>query len=220
MQSYRVAIVEDQPLYRQMLTLLLSSTPSLRLVAACPDAATARAQLQPDQLDVALLDLRLPDGDGLSVGRELRRRNPDLGIVVLSASDSMHALLELEDREAAGWSYLSKSSALTVKALVQTIQHTAAGRVVLDPTVTRARRPRPDGDLARLSSRQLEVLALAAEGLTNSAIATRLTLSRRSVDSHVNAIYSALGVQSSPDHNPRVSAVRAYLAQSAGSSTA
>lgn len=216
MQSYRVAIVEDQPLYRQMLTLLLSTTPSLRLVAACADAATARTQLQPDQLDVALLDLRLPDGDGLSVGRELRRRNPDLGIVVLSASDSMHSLLELDDRESAGWSYLSKSSALTAASLVQTIRHTAAGRMVLDPSVTRSRRPRLDGDLARLSSRQLEVLGLAAEGLTNSAIAERLSLSRRSVDAHVNAIYATLGVQSSPHHNPRVSAVRAYLAQSAG----
>ena len=215
MQPHRIAIVEDQPLYRQMLALLLSSTPALKLVAVCADAASAQRDLRADDLDVALLDLRLPDGDGLSVGRGLRRRNPGLGIVILSASDSMHALLELDDHEAAGWSYLSKSSALSAHSLIRAIQHTAAGRTVLDPTVTRDRRPRPSGPLAQLSARQFEVLGLAAEGLTNSAIADRLGLSPRSVDAHVNAVYQALGIQSTPRNNPRVTAVRSYLAHTA-----
>ncbi|MFI8594127.1 response regulator [Microbacterium sp. NPDC078428] len=215
MHPLRVAVVEDQPLYRQMLGLLLSSTTGIRLVAACAGAQDAARSLRASEVDVALLDLHLPDGDGLGVGRALRRENPGIGIVILSASDSMHALLELDADEAAGWSYLSKSSALTAHALVRAIQHTAAGRTVLDPAVTRGRAPRPHGPLDALSARQFEVLGLAAEGLTNHAIAERLGLSRRSVDAHVNAIYHALGIQSSTAHNPRVTAVRSYLAHTA-----
>lgn len=214
-RAVRVAVVEDQPLYRQMLALLLSSLPDLRVVAVCPDAGSARTQLDAGVLDVVLLDLRLPDGDGMSIGRELRRRNPRLGIVVLSSADSMHALLELADSESSGWSYLSKTSSLSAPALVRAIKQTAQGRMVLDPVLTQQRRARADGPLSAVSPRQFEIIELMAEGLTNAAIAERLSLSRRSVDAHVNALYSTLGIRSTADRNPRVEVVRAYLTHTA-----
>jgi len=211
-QEYRVAVVEDQPLYREMLAVLLSSVPGLRLGPVCADAASARADIDATEVDVALLDLRLPDGDGLTVGRELRRANPAIGLVLLSGADSMHALLELPQAESAGWSYLSKTSSLSAGSLVHAIRRTARGHSVLDPALAGRRRVRSDGPLASLSPRQREVLALIAQGLTNAGIAEQLTLSTRSVDAHVNAIYAELGIQSAGSRNPRVAAVRAYLA--------
>ena len=83
----RVAVVEDQPLYRQMLAMLLASVDGLTVVAEY-DSATAAEDLDARSVDVALLDLRLGDGDGMTLGRELRRRNPRLGVLLLSASDA------------------------------------------------------------------------------------------------------------------------------------
>jgi DNA-binding NarL/FixJ family response regulator len=211
----RVAVVEDQPLYRQMLGLLLSGAPGVEVTGVHPNASIALAEIDAARTDVVLLDLRLPDGDGISVGRELRRRSMRIGVVILSSSDSIHALLELTDTEAHGWSYLSKTSSLSAPSLLAAIRATARGHAVLDPALTRDRVPRANSPLASLSPRQREVLALMAEGLTNAAIAEDLGLSRRSVDSHVDAIYTTLGLRSNHAHNPRVDAVRAYLAHSA-----
>jgi DNA-binding NarL/FixJ family response regulator len=211
--QYRVSVVEDQPLYRQMLALLLSSVHGIRLGAVCAGAAAALAEIDAAATDVALLDLRLPDGDGLAVGRELRRRNPDIGLIILSASDSMQALLEVPQAESRGWSYLSKTSSLSASALVHAIRRTAKGHSVLDPELAQRRRARVEGALAPLSPRQREVLALVAQGLTNSAIAERLGLSTRSVDAHVNAIYAELGIHGEGGVNPRVAAVRVYLSE-------
>lgn len=220
MQSTRLTIVEDQTLYRQMLAMLLSSTPGMQVHSAYPDVTSARRGLDPTQIDVALLDLRLPDGDGLSLGEHLRGENPDLGIVVLSASDSMHSLLEIADENLGGWSYLSKTSSLSAGILVHAIRESAAGRIVLDPAITRSRHRRPAGRLSALSTRQFEVLGMVAQGLTNAAIAQQLSLSRRSVDAHVNAIYAALSVNPDGSRNPRVEAVRIYLDSTAPEASA
>lgn len=213
LDEHRVSVVEDQPLYRQMLALLLSSVHGIRLGAVCADAASALTEIDAEATDVALLDLRLPDGDGLAVGRALRRRNPRIGLILLSGADSMHALLEVPRAESPGWSYLSKSSSLSAASLVHAIRRTAKGHAVLDPELARRRRARAQGALAPLSPRQREVLALVAQGLTNSTIAERLGLSTRSVDAHVNAIYAELGITSEGGINPRVAAVRAYLSE-------
>ena len=187
----RVAVVEDQPLYRQMLAMLLASVDGLTVVA------------------------EYGDGDGMTLGRELRRRNPRLGVLLLSASDAIHVLLDVPRNEAGGWGYLSKTSSLSGPALIYAIRAVAEGRNILDPAIRARREIRSQSPLSRLSARQREVLGLVAEGLTNAAIATQLGLSPRSVDAHLNATYAVLDIHSSPDRNPRVEAVRAYLAHTA-----
>ena len=209
-----VAVVEDQPLYRQMLSMLLASVDGLRVVGEFDSVATARG-FDARHADVALLDLRLGDGDGMTLGRELRRRNPHLGVLLLSASDSIHVLLDVPRAEARGWGYLSKTSSLSGPALVYAIRSVAEGRSVLDPAIRARRQVKDQSPLATLSPRQHEVLALVAEGYTSAAIAADLGLSPRSVDAHLNAVYAALGIQALPDRNPRVEAVRAYLAHTA-----
>lgn len=205
-----VMVVEDQPLFREMLAVLLSDRNGLRVMAVADSAHRART-LDLRGVDVALLDLRLPDGDGIRLGRELRQRRPGIGILVLSASDSMSTLLEVPGNEAAGWGFLSKNSSLSASALVYAIRAVAAGRAVLDPAIRAQREVRRNSPLSRLSRRQREVVALVAEGFTNAAIADRLGISPRSVDAHLNAAYGLLGIPASRDRNPRVEAVRSYL---------
>ncbi|QCQ15250.1 response regulator [Microbacterium sp. RG1] len=213
MARLRIALVEDQPLYRDMLVGLLRAVPDFDLVVAAGSAAETAAF--PRDLDIALLDITLPDGDGIEVGRRLQERQSSLSIVLLSAVDRLNTLLDVPEEQRRRWSYLSKTSALSAPSLVSALRASAGGRSVLDRELVERRRARPRGRLAGLSTRQFEVLTLLAEGLTNTAIARRLSLADRSVDNHVNAVYSALGLGGDAERNPRVSAVRIFLEESA-----
>ncbi|MCX7523286.1 response regulator transcription factor [Microbacterium sp. STN6] len=201
----RLAVVEDQPLYRQMLAGLLNTQSGMRVVAEAAGAAEARRRIKPGGADVALLDVELPDGNGVGLGVALRRADPHIGIVLLSSQDVMELLLDLPEDVRRGWSYLSKSSATSVETLLQAIRATARGEVVLDPTLVEAATVRAGSALASLSARQYEVLTLVARGLSNQGVAEQLGLSARSVENHLGAIYAALDLP--PAHNSRVAAV-------------
>lgn len=205
----RIGILEDQPLFREMLQHLLGALPGTG-VSAAADCAQALTEWEARELDVVLLDIDLPDGSGLGVGRELQLVNPSLGVVLLSAIDRSQIMLELSDQEHERWSYLSKRSSTSSSSLIRTLRAAAAGRRIIDPEVVAARGAREGGRLAALSARRFEVLALLAEGLSNQAIAERLDIAVNSVTNHLNAIYSALDIDRST-RNPRVAAVRAFL---------
>lgn len=218
----RVAVVEDQPLYRQMLCTALDSAPGITVVATAEGVQQAEqrfAELRAaaSAVDVAVLDIQLGDGSGIDLGVALRRANPGIGILLLSATDALTVLLDLPRDVSQGWSYLSKTSALGLPALVRAIELTAAGRTVLDPQLVAARTPRRGSGLARLSSRQYEVLRLLAEGLSNAGIASRLGLAPRSVDNHIAAVYAELGLTSGGVLNPRVGAALRFIEESAAS---
>lgn len=208
-EQLRIAVVEDQPLFREMLRHLLSSVPGFHVRAA--QNKTEASLWDARELDVALLDFELPDGTGLELGRELQRTNPNIAIVLLSAVDRVGVLLEVEENER--WSFLSKTSATSASDLVRVIRGAAAGRRMIDPHILARREARSGSRLDALSSRQFQVLLLLAEGLTNQAIAESLGLSVNSVNNHVNATYSALGLTSAA-LNPRVSAARVFLEDS------
>lgn len=208
-----ICIVEDQPLYRQMLAGLLESVRGFNVSILVGNYDEALAQLSTTPVDVALLDLALPDGNGLDLGREIRKHYPQCGIVLMSASEQMHALLELSEPELAGWSYLSKNSSLSAPALVATIKTAAAHGTVLDPALTGERAARAGSRIEQLSPRQREILSLMSNGLTNQAIADRLKLSVSSVNNHVHALFAALNLREAPGYNTRVAAVRIFLEQ-------
>jgi len=212
--AVRIGLVEDQPLYRQLMQNLLRTMPGLVLRGVAGSVAEARRALDPATLDVVLLDVRLPDGNGFDLGREMHLANASLGVVLLSAFDQMHVLLELPEAELARWSYLSKSSSVSAAGLVTVLRGAAEGHSVLDPHLILRRKVRRSGRLAVLSSRQRQVLSLIAEGLTNAAIAERLDLASRSVDNHINSVYAALGLSGHDGTNPRVQAVRIFLEES------
>ncbi|WP_129338644.1 response regulator transcription factor [Cellulomonas endophytica] len=215
--AVRVAVVEDQPLFRAMLQHTLSGTRGLEVVVTAGTVAEAESRITTGVADVVLLDIDLPDGNGIALGVRLRRLQPDLGVLLLSAHDAMDLLLDLPPDVAAGWGYLSKTSGTSEELLVQAVRSAAEGVTVLDPALLQHAQPRAGSAVARLTDRQLAVLRLLAEGLSNAGIGERLGIAEKSVQNHVNAIYATLGIDADPSRNPRVSAALRLLEETGSS---
>jgi DNA-binding NarL/FixJ family response regulator len=207
----RIAVVEDQPLFRSMLELTLGSAPDVRVVASVGSVKEATAALRPGAVDVAVLDIDLPDGNGIALGVTVRRTQPRLGILLLSAHDAMDLLLDLPPDVASGWSYLSKTSSTSTDTLLTAIRAAAAGRTTLDPVLLDRMAPRAGSAVSRLTDRQYAVLRLLAQGLSNAGIGEALKITEKSVQNHINGIYGTLGIDADPTRNPRVTAALRLL---------
>jgi DNA-binding NarL/FixJ family response regulator len=194
-----------------MLARTLDAHDELRVVAAVGTVAEARAALTPGVADVAILDIDLPDGNGIALGVQLRRVQPRLGILLLSAHDAMDLLVDLPKDVSQGWGYLSKTSSTSETLLVNAVLAASRGQTVLDPALLAGMRPRRGSDVSRLTDRQFEVLRLLAQGLSNAGIGERLAITEKSVQNHVNAIYATLDIDADRDHNPRVRAALRLL---------
>lgn len=206
----RVSLVEDEALLRGMLEQSFRDTPGVQVVHSVPGVTEARLAITPGSTDVALLDINLDDGNGIALGLQLQRADPNIRIVLLSSHDMMGVFTTVQDEVSHPWSYLSKRSAFARDVLVQAVIATAQGRVVLDPSLVQRSVPRAGTDIADLTAAQLQVLRLVAEGLSNQAVAERLKISPRSVESHLLAIYRRLGIDGG-DANRRVAAVLRFL---------
>jgi DNA-binding NarL/FixJ family response regulator len=207
----RVVVVEDQPLFRSMLELTLGNADAVRVVASVGTVKEAVAALRPGAADVAVLDIDLPDGNGIALGVTLRRHQPRLGILLLSAHDAMDLLLDLPQDVASGWSYLSKTSSTSAQTLVAAIRSAAAGHTTLDPALLDRMAPRAGSAVSRLTDRQYAVLRLLAQGLSNAGIGEALAITEKSVQNHINGIYATLGIDADPSRNPRVTAALRLL---------
>ncbi len=163
------------------------------------DHALARGPaLRPD---VAVLDVRLPDGDGISVCRELRSRVPELACLMLTSFDDEEALLDAIMAGASG--YVLKQ--IKGSDLVSAVRTVAAGQSMLDPATTArlmcslradpADSPSVPSELASLSPRERDILALIGDGLTNREIGRKLYLSEKTVKNHISRLLAKLGVQ-------------------------
>jgi len=205
----RVAVVEDHQLYREMLSSVLADQAGIEVRTSVAGAQAARAAITAGSVDVAILDVELADGNGVSLGVQLRRRDPRIGILLLSGLDVMELLLDLPADVRRGWSYLSKASAISVHTVTAAIRATASGHTMLDPALVAKSVPRKGSSLARLTPRQLDVLQLLATGLSNAGIAQRLELSERTLENHLNSIYAALKLPE--NQNSRVSAVLRFI---------
>jgi len=207
----RLGIVEDQPLFRSMLEFTLANVEGIKVVAAVGTVREAEQRLTPAAVDVALLDIDLPDGNGIALGVILRRKQPGLGILLLSAHDSMDLLLDLPPDVRNGWSYLSKTSSTSTATLVAAVRASAAGETTLDSALIDRKKPRAGTAVARLTDRQYAVLRLLAQGRSNAGIGDGLGITEKSVQNHINAIYGTLEIDTDPTRNPRVSAALRLL---------
>jgi DNA-binding NarL/FixJ family response regulator len=212
----RVILVEDEPLYRDMLSRALAGRPAIDVVGTFGDAETALAQAAQLRPDVALLDIELPGAlDGIELGLRLVGALPGLGIVLLSNHADPRFVSALPSSVATGWSYLLKKSVGDVETLHRAVDGAAAGSVTVDPAVVASLRPRTAGRIARLSPRQREMVELLAQGLTNSGIATRMVLSEKSVENAITRLYQDLDIDRDDSAvQPRVQAVLLYLRES------
>ncbi|MFB7447445.1 response regulator [Streptomyces sp. NPDC056194] len=197
----RVFLVDDHEVVRRGLRDLLDDEPDLEVVGEASTAAHALARGPALRPDVAVLDVRLPDGDGISVCRELRSRMPGLACLMLTSFDDEDALLDAIMAGAAG--YVLKQ--IKGADLVSAVRTVATGQSMLDPATTArlmrslrdpvvAKAPE-DERLAVLSERERSVLELIGQGLTNRQIAKRLYLSEKTVKNHISRLLGKLGVE-------------------------
>jgi DNA-binding NarL/FixJ family response regulator len=211
----RVVIADDSVLLREGIAQLLTRE-GFTVAATVATAEDLIEQVTIHQPDVVIVDIRMPPthtDEGLRAAATLRRAHPRLGILLLSQWVHAGRALDLFRTGGTALGYLLKDRVTDVDDFLDAIRRIARGGCVLDPDVIAALIPTgPDNNPLRgLTERERQVLALMAEGRTNTAIAQQLYLGRKTVETHVNAIFSKLGLQPTTDDNRRVRAVLTWL---------
>lgn len=196
-QTVRVFLVDDHEVVRRGVADLLEAEPDLEVVGEAGSAAEALARIPALRPDVAVLDVRLPDGDGVSVCRELRS-STDVACLMLTSFDDDEALFDAILAGAAG--YVLKQ--VRGSDLLSAIRTVAAGGSTLDPRAARLVMERmraqdhPEADpLADLTAQERRVLALIGQGLTNRQIGAELYLAEKTVKNYVSSILAKLGLE-------------------------
>ncbi|MGW7517726.1 response regulator [Streptomyces sp. NPDC054796] len=199
----KVFLLDDHEIVRRGLIDLLGSEPDIDVIGEASTADQALTRVPALRPDVAVLDIRLPDGDGISVCRELRSALPGLACLMLTSFDEEEAMLDAIMAGAAG--YVLKE--IEGPDLVNAVRTVASGRSMLDPATTARlmhslrndsgtpREPEGDQRLAGLSPREEDILRLIGEGLTNRQIGKRLYLSEKTVKNNISRLLGKLGVQ-------------------------
>jgi DNA-binding NarL/FixJ family response regulator len=210
----RVVIAEDSVLLREGLVRLLESG-GITVVDAVADAAALLAAVEVHEPDLVIVDVRMPPSytdEGVRAAIELRRRRPGLAVLVLSQYVEERYAAELLANETSGVGYLLKDRIADVADFLDALHRVAAGGTALDPEVVAQLLVRHSGDpLDRLTTRELEVLALMAEGRSNTAIAKALTVSDSAVAKHVNSIFIKFDLTVATQDHRRVLAVLRFI---------
>ncbi len=192
-----VFLLDDHEVVRQGVRSLLESTGEILVVGEAGLAADAVARIKATNPRVAILDVRLPDGNGVEVCREVRSAFPDVLCLMLTSYTDDEALFEAIMAGASG--YVLKQ--IRGNELVQAVKRVAAGESLLDPAVTgrvlrRLREPTPEDErLARLTDQERKILDLIAEGCTNRQIGERLHLAEKTVKNYVSNMLSKLDME-------------------------
>jgi two-component system, NarL family, response regulator DevR len=195
--AIRVFLLDDHEIVRRGVRDLLDTEPGITVIGEAGTATAALARIPALKPDVAVLDIRLPDGDGVTVCRDLRSKMPQLACLMLTSFSDDEALVDAIMAGAAG--YVLKQIRGT--DLVGAIRTIASGQSLLDPqaaaTVMRRIRDAATATdpLATLTDQERRILALIGEGLTNRQIGDRLFLAEKTVKNYVSALFAKLGMQ-------------------------
>ncbi|MCQ8828394.1 response regulator [Streptomyces malaysiensis] len=196
----RVFLLDDHEVVRRGVRDLLDDEPDIDVIGEAGTVEQALVRVPALRPQVAVLDVRLPDGDGVTVCRELRSRMPELACLMLTSFDDEEALLDSIMAGASG--YVLKQ--IQGSDLVSAVRTVAKGQSLLDPSATaklmarlrgsQEEEQQPDG-LAGLTEREREIVALIGEGLTNRQIGQRLYLAEKTVKNHISRLLAKLGVE-------------------------
>ncbi|WP_121711263.1 response regulator transcription factor [Streptomyces sp. E5N91] len=192
-----VLLPDDHAVVRRGVHDLLDDEPDITVVGEGATVEQALVHVPALRPDVAVLDVRLPDGDGVTVCRELRSSMPDLACLILTSFDDEEALLDSIMAGAAG--YVLKQ--IEVSDLVSAVRTVARGQSLLDPAAAAKLMARLRGGQDReqqsnaLTERERDILALIGEGLTNRQIGQRLHLAEKTVKNHISRLLAKLGVE-------------------------
>ena len=192
-----VFLLDDHEVVRRGVRDLLESEPDIEVIGEAGTAASALARIPALRPDVAILDVRLPDGDGVSVCREIRSKMPEVACLMLTSFGDDEALFDAIMAGAAG--YVLKQIRGT--DLVGAVRTVASGQSMLDPRAAsqlmarlRDQSVKPD-PLAGLSGQERRILELIGEGLTNRQIGERMFLAEKTVKNYVSALFVKLGME-------------------------
>ena len=195
--TVRVFLLDDHEIVRRGVRELLEAHGDLEVVGEAATAAEGIARIPAVKPDVAVVDMQLPDGNGVEVCREVRSRDETIRCLILTSFADDEALFDSIMAGAAG--YLLKQ--IKGSDLVDGIRRVASGQSLLDPDVTarvleRLRKgPEEDERLARLTDQERKILDLIAEGLTNRQIGERMFLAEKTVKNYVSNLLSKLGME-------------------------
>lgn len=197
--TIRVFLLDDHEMVRMGLRKLLESAGDIEVIGEAGTAATAIARIPALRPDVAILDARLPDGNGIEVCRQIRSAEPSVKAIILTSFDDDEALFAAIMAGAAG--YILKQ--VTSQDLLSAVRHVAAGGSLLDPSVTarvmerlREGTSNEPEELKNLTAQERRILELVAEGLTNRQIGERLFLAEKTVKNYMSNVLAKLGLVS------------------------
>lgn len=216
-EPLRAVIAEDNYLVREGVRRLLEDSGDVVVLTCVGTAVELLDAVRTHEPDVVLTDIRMPPGhhtEGIDAAHVIRARHPGVGVVVLSQHSDEAYAMALFAEGSAGLGYLLKDRVGDLEDLVHALREVRAGGSVIDPAIVDAlvRRRRQDAasPLAALTGRELDVLREMARGRTNAGIESALHLSASTVEKHVNAIFTKLGLSQQPVHR-RVAAVVTFL---------
>jgi DNA-binding NarL/FixJ family response regulator len=208
-------IAEDAALLREGLRRLLEDE-GHTVLAAVADGEALLDAVRQDQPDVAIIDVRMPPSftdEGLRAALQIRRAHPEVSTLVLSQYVEERYAVDLVADGASGVGYLLKDRVADVDEFLESLSRVAAGGTAIDPEVVAqlVGRRRTADAMEKITSRELDVLGLMAEGRSNSAIAEALNISLGAVEKHVGNIFTKLTLLPADEDHRRVLAVLAYL---------
>lgn len=213
--AVRILLVDDHEVVRQGLRSLIEAHDDLVVVGEAGSAAEGVKHAGLDEPDVVVMDVRMPDESGIEACREIRSRFPAIKVLMLTSFADEEALLSSILAGASG--FLLKR--VKGREIVESIKRAAAGESLLDPTMVDAlyerlrHGPKEDPLLSKLTERELELVNLIAEGLTNREISERLFLAEKTVKNYVSNVLMKLGMS-------RRSEAAAYVARTKAESEA
>ena len=195
-----------------MLRRTLAAEPGLDVVGVAKDGESAvemAAELDPDAV---IMDIELPgEMDGIDAALKIKEMRLNTGIVILSMHKDRRYVSSLPLSETHGWAYLLKQNVPDLASVLRAIQGSVDGMVVQDPEVVESLQPKQGSSASRLTRRHRQVLELIAQGFNNTTIAQRLTLTEKSVETYINAIYQVLQIPGEEGMHSRVKATLVYL---------
>ncbi|MBV9803854.1 MAG: response regulator transcription factor [Solirubrobacterales bacterium] len=215
----RIVLADDSYLARVALRHLFEGVSSMVVVGECEDSEGVAPLIDTERADLLITDIRMPPSDqdeGIRLAARLRATHPALGVIVLSTYAEVAYALKLFESGCDSRGYLLKDRIRSRQQVLDAVVTVAGGGSVTDPTVVeelvKSRIGHARSRLDELTPRELETLALVAEGRSNADIAEALVLTKRAVEKHVNAIFAKLEL-GDPDHvSRRVKAALLYLA--------
>jgi len=213
--AVRVLVGEDQPLVREGIIRVLEVN-GFQVVATAGNAPDLVRKAAVHRPDVVITDIQMePDStdDGLRAALEIRAADPTIGVLVLSQFLEDRYAFDLVAGGAGGVGYLLKEKVGDLRTFTEAVRRVADGGSALDPDVVERLigRSRRRGPLDRLTTRERQVLALIAQGRSNSGVAADLVVTVAAVERHVTSIFDKLGLHQAPDQHRRVLAVLSYL---------